>query len=294
MGVEVKKTVRCLDQAALKESATSQNEQETKENVFTDTEVEKKKGIFRLIPMLLVFMAYCVVEATGSTFFFEQSTNLDSKVDGFKVPLSTFYLIQILADFTTASFYEYGVRKWWSKHQVKVMKVRIVLGIGCSFLCCGTAWLVEVRRLGLLKLVDQTKELENTTINMSICWLMPQFFLLGLTEGLTEDGLEDFFCYLLPASMEAYGPSFNQTVIGIGKLIIAILLFSFKSCFGSNINNSHLDYFYGMLAIALCLVSPLYITSLYFSVYPDIKGVEQSLEGRLEDRVTSVLTSLGG
>ncbi|KAK9286273.1 hypothetical protein L1049_014662 [Liquidambar formosana] len=95
------------------------------------------------------------------------------------------------------------------------------------------------------------KNLQNDTdepISMSVFWLVPQFFLIGLMEGLAEDGLDDFFSDQVTESMARYGPPINECALGIGKFLNVLCVFVFRSWFSQTIDSSHLDKYYTMLA----------------------------------------------
>lgn len=59
--------------------------------------------------------------------------------------------------------------------------------------------LVETRRLNLIKTRGDAKPFP-----MSIVWLVPQFLLIGLVEGLVADGLADFYNIHVDESLEHY------------------------------------------------------------------------------------------
>ncbi|OMO98611.1 Proton-dependent oligopeptide transporter family [Corchorus olitorius] len=117
-----------------------------------------------------------------------------------------------------------------------------------SFLCCITARQVEIRRLQLSKVPESYNE--DGEIPMSMFWLTPQFVLLGLTEGLVEEGLEEIFYDHVPESMKRYQLPFNQCVLGIDQFlsIIFILVF-FRGWFGDSAYTSHFDKYFLTLAI---------------------------------------------
>ncbi|XP_060183368.1 protein NRT1/ PTR FAMILY 5.6-like [Lycium barbarum] len=82
------------------------------------------------------------------------------------------------------------------------------------------ACVVEVHRLHRVNVEDS---------QISIFWLTPQFFLVGLMKGLSESGLQDFFETQVCESMKEYGPQFSEFSDGIGKFfsVICILIFHF-------------------------------------------------------------------
>ncbi|CAK9140241.1 unnamed protein product [Ilex paraguariensis] len=273
---------RWIDKA-ISSILTGEAEEET---VCTATQVKEVKELIGMIPMWAIFFLYCIVKATGSTFFVLQFDNLDPSIGGFKVPLIAFFLIQPASEYTIKYLYQLVVQKWWSNAQpLRVMKVKIGLGIWCSFLSCVTARLVEARRLSLIE-ERGYGDYDDQTINMSVFWLAPQFCLLGFMQGLTEDGVVDFYYYKVAASLKSYGPSFNEFVIGIGKFISVFYVLTFKTWFGHTINSSHLDNYYGILAILS--LGNLVIIYGYVSVYVyrDVEGEDKSLHSTMEEVVT--------
>uniref|UniRef100_A0A7N2RCU6 Uncharacterized protein n=2 Tax=Quercus lobata TaxID=97700 RepID=A0A7N2RCU6_QUELO len=98
------------------------------------------------------------------------------------------------------------------------------------------------------------------SISMSVLWLVPQFTLLGLMEGLAIDGLHEFFYDHVATSMRSYGPSFSDCVLGFGNFISMPFVLLCRSWFKDSTNTSHLDRYYLTLAILsfVCLVMYAY------------------------------------
>ena len=69
---------------------------------------------------------------------------------------------------------------------------------------------MEVHRLNLIKKegIDPDAINPAQTILMNIFSLLPQYILLGLMEGLGEDGLEIFTNNHIPESFSGYGPMY--------------------------------------------------------------------------------------
>ncbi|RDY04710.1 Protein NRT1/ PTR FAMILY 5.7, partial [Mucuna pruriens] len=129
----------------------------------------------------------------------------------------------------------------------------------CAVICSFIAWYIEVR--------SSTKA------------LVPQFSLLGMTQGFVKGGLTEFIPR--PRSEFDVG-SFSELAIGSGKLLIIPIVFS--SWIEDTVDASHLDRFYLMLGIlnAVFLLSFLYysITYAYKEEYPQDEKVtvEHTLE----------------
>ncbi|KAL7265484.1 hypothetical protein ACSBR1_003289 [Camellia fascicularis] len=236
--------LRWLDKAAIEEksnsSMSSSEEQESRGMLCPAAQVTKVKLLLTMAPMWTTFFNYCLVVATGSTFFLLQTSNMDGNVN-----LTYFSIIRSFSSFIASFLYELLVPRLWTETQQKrAWKVRIGVGMFCSFLSCAVARFVEIYRLKLYK--DNNGE---EIIPMSVFWLTPQFCLLGFMEGLCEDGLVDFYHQQVPESMKAYGPPFNQWVLGMGNFVSILWILTFNLWFGDNINDSRLDNYYAILAI---------------------------------------------
>ena len=104
------------------------------------------KRLFTLIPIWTSFVGCSLVAATGNTFFYEQTSNMDFSVaNNVKVPLNVlFALMSIIRHIISFMF---SSKKATQQH---VTRMRIGVGMICSILCCIAAWLVEVHRLYLI------------------------------------------------------------------------------------------------------------------------------------------------
>ncbi|XP_059624186.1 protein NRT1/ PTR FAMILY 5.6-like isoform X2 [Cornus florida] len=211
--------LRLLDKAAIVEkSSLSPEEQEITRRVFTVAQVKEVKLLFRTAPMWIPFYVYSLVAATGNTFFIDQAANLNDKIgDGFVVPMNIFFLMRSFSSFTVPFLWDLLISKHLGeggKHLATL--VRIGCGMVCLILCCITAWQVELQRL------------HDSTGQMSILWLAPQYCLLGAMEGLALVGLQVFFYGQVAESMRSYGPPFTECVLGIGKFISIPFIFIFR------------------------------------------------------------------
>lgn len=251
---------RWLDKAAIVDpSSLSPEEQEKQGKLCSVAQVKEIKYLLKMVPMWATFLVYGLVEATGSTFFVEQTSNLRSPItDSFVDIVIAFNAMKSLTSFIVPYLYELLIQRRWSDGRQKQggLLVRIGVGMVSSIICCCAAWQVEVRRLNMVDR-EGVKDDPDVKIRMSILWLVPQFCLLGFMEGLAEAGLVDFFCDLVADSMKSYAGPFTNCTLSIGKLVNIACVFVFRDWFRDNVNNSHLDRYYLMLTILssanLCL-----------------------------------------
>ena len=256
---------RWLDKAAIIDEQTpsiSLEVQEDRGQLCTVEQVREVKGLFTLIPIWITFFGYSLLVATGNTFFLEQCSNMDFYIgNNVLVPLSSFIVLKSFISFIIPLLF-------WSKkaRQQSVTRIRIGVGMVCSILSCIAARQVEIHRLNLIERIDPSDPTQ--IISMSVLWLVPQFSLLGLMEGLASNGLQEFFYNHVATSMRSYGPPFSDCALGFGNFISIALVLLFKSWFKDTINTSHLDRYYLALAILnfvfLCIYA--YASSWYFNM----------------------------
>ncbi|KAI3450905.1 hypothetical protein Pfo_007570 [Paulownia fortunei] len=231
--------LRWLDRAAV-----VVQEQEKPGHVCTVEQVKGVKFLLKMLPIWTTFLTFSLVVATGSTFFLEEATKIN--ID---FPILYFIALWRFTKFMVAEISDYVLEKLEKKKKFfaqRMMLVRIGIGMICCVLCCIAARINAVHWLHLVKIDGQPEE------PMNIYRLTPQFVLLGVMEGLSGDGLENFFDSQVSKSTARYGPPFGDCVEGVGKFlsVICILILStwFK-WFKDDINSSRLDKYYAVLTI---------------------------------------------
>ena len=124
---------------------------------------------------------------------------------------------------------------------------------------------MEIQRRNLYKkegISPDAQSPEAQTILMDIFFLFTQFFLLGLMEGLGEDGLEIFVNNHIPESFSEYGSVFSGCVLGFAYFFSIPLLLPFRSWFGDTINKGHLERYFLFLAILNTIFFCIYLLAL--------------------------------
>ncbi|KDP36569.1 hypothetical protein JCGZ_08336 [Jatropha curcas] len=255
---------RWMDKASIRRTSSS-NQQPIQESTFsarllqisscTETEVKHAKRLLTLIPLWMTFLMYSVVQASGNTFFIEQTDGMKIRINAdFDFPITFFFIFQSLTRSITSYLANLLIsKKWRLATQQRPQLLKINSGMAFSIMCCLAAWQVEVKRLKLMKECGcMSSVYENNKISMSVLWLLPQFFLLGLMEGLAEDGLSQFFYNHVDESMKLFETPFNGLVIGIGRLLTLFFILLRRSWFGDSINHSRLDKYFRWLMILSC------------------------------------------
>ena len=281
---------------------TTSSSPQNVENLCSVEQVTQVKCFLTLIPLWTTFLAYSLVQATGNTFFIEQSTDL-------KNTIATNDTTVLVAFFVLNSFLRFIIpRLFWSEkaRNPNVTLVRIGIGMICSILCCIAAWQVEVHRLEQVHRLKEIKRLNpdndlSDTISMSILWLLPQFILLGLTEGLVEEGLWEFFIKHVTKSMWNSGQLLTGCILSFGNFFSIPCVQLVRSWFKGTINDSHLDMYFLTLAILSSVFLCFYAyASISNSKYADIRDLSKEAElapnvsmegGEMEDRMSPTSSS---
>lgn len=251
--------------------APSVSEQTRSGNLWRLINILKERRCF-LIETLVIWiaflLAYSVVDAAGNTFFYQQMNNLDSPFNNYD-PAVYFNL------FASLSKYVISFLCGLIPRTRKLSRLRIWFGMACTVLCCLVAWQVKSHRL-------------NASNTSSIFWLVPQFFLLGVMEGLAVDGMIDFLVERVADGDKVmvgyYGSHTTDLVTGIGKIFVGITILALRGRWfdDHSLDTSHLDRYY----MALTIFTAVVFFSLFCLLLPMLYHLEES-----ENETPSQLTA---
>lgn len=158
-----------------------------------------------MIPLWTTFLTYGLLQATANVFFYEQVDYMDPRIGLIsKVPVVVFAVMIKSTSFGVS----YVCGKWFASYwggmiPRHVMLVRIGVGLAIAPVCCVIAWRVESYEYG---------------ISRNGVWLIPQFVLLGILDGLVYDGIVDLFYASVSKSLKKYGPALTQFAPNIGHV----------------------------------------------------------------------------
>ncbi|XP_042048004.1 protein NRT1/ PTR FAMILY 5.11-like isoform X2 [Salvia splendens] len=207
------------------------------------TLIEKSKRPVNILSLCFCLSILNLVSAVGSTFFFLEAITLTvrdyvsviilldnvARLTEFVVSESSSYLLKKLRE-----------EKRFNFNLQKMELLRIGLGMWCCVLCCNFAVGVSTHR-----------KYGPGGVDMSVYWLIPQFFLLGLTRGLTKEGFQSLYGY--QAESRFKGWALGEFARGAGLFLSMICVYIFNgtyfSWFEKNIGSSSLDKYYSFLAV---------------------------------------------
>ncbi|XP_033146942.1 protein NRT1/ PTR FAMILY 5.6 [Brassica rapa] len=199
--------VKFLDKAAIIEDNTPQAlQKQSPWRLATLTKVEETKLIINMIPIWLSVLVFGICAAQASTFFIKQATVMDRHVSGknsFTIPPASIYCLTAITLIMYVTVYDkllvpFLRRNTQNQRGINILQ-RVGIGMFFAVITMIIAALVEKKRLDLL--TEQNRP-------MSVFWLAPQFIVLGVAEGFTLVGLQEYFYDQVPDSMRSLGIAF--------------------------------------------------------------------------------------
>ncbi|KMT18462.1 hypothetical protein BVRB_2g026050 [Beta vulgaris subsp. vulgaris] len=282
--------LRFLDKAAIIENHESNEAALKKQNPWrlaTVTQVEEFKLIIAMAPIWLSSLVFGIGVAQGTTFFIKQGSAMDRKISKhFEIPAASMATLIALGMITTIAFYDkvllpYLRRVTGNERGINIL-TRIGIGMVVLIIVMIVAALVERRRL----------EASMDGRIMSVYWLIPQFLILGIGDGFSLVGMQEYFYDQVPNSMRSLGMAFYLSVIGIGSFMTSFLIMVVnqvsrmnggKKWIGKDLKHSRLDYFYWFLMVIfvmnLCVFVLLAKNYRYKSVQRSVVIVEDCFDG---------------
>ncbi|KAF9679970.1 hypothetical protein SADUNF_Sadunf06G0071100 [Salix dunnii] len=249
-------SLRFLDKAAIIKDREIGAEQQNPWRLATVTKVEEMKLILNLIPIWLAMLPFGISIAQTTTFFIKQGTMLNRNIaNGFQIPPASVYAVAAIGMIVSVTIYEKILipvvrRATGNERGIKILQ-RIGFGMLFSIATMVVSALVERKRLSVV-----AKDPVKGSLSMSIFWLAPQFIIIGVGDGFTLVGLQEYFYDQVPDSMRSLGIAFYLSVIGAANFLSSLLITAVdhvaektgKSWFGKDLNSSRLDNFYWLLA----------------------------------------------
>ncbi|KAG6693072.1 hypothetical protein I3843_10G140600 [Carya illinoinensis] len=248
--------LKFLDKAAVLEDKDNAAEKQSPWRLATVTKVEELKLLLNMIPIWLATMPFGLCIAQGATFFIKQGVTLDRKIaNGFEIPPASIYSVAAIGMIISVTVYEKilvpSLRKATGNERGMSILQRIGIGMLFSVVVMVISALVEKKRLGVVE-----NDPKKSSLSMSVFWLAPQLFILGVGDGFALVGLQEYFYEQVPDSMRSLGIAFYLSVIGAANFVSSWLMTVVghitrkggHGWFGKDLNSSRLDKFYWLLA----------------------------------------------
>ncbi|KAF7830894.1 protein NRT1/ PTR FAMILY 5.1 [Senna tora] len=297
--------LRFLDKAAIKEGISTSSSSKP----LTLTQVEGAKLMCGMILIWLVTLIPSIIWAQINTLFVKQGTTLDRNLGAeFKIPAASLGSFVTLSMLVCVPMYDrffvpFMRQKTGNPRGITLLQ-RLGVGFMIQIIAIAIAYAVEVKRMHVIRTHGLVRPKD--TIPMSILWLLPQYVLIGVADVFNAIGLLEFFYDQSPEEMQSVGTTFFTSGIGVGNFLNSLLVTMVakitgkggrKRWIGDNLNDCHLDYYYGFLLVISCVnlgaflwASSRYIYKRETTMVKDVKCNVQIMEG---NPITTLDASLG-
>lgn len=250
--------LRFLDKAAV--SSDMERDKGNPWRLCTVTQVEECKLFLKILPIMATTLFLWTGYTQLVTFFVKQGSTLNRNVGSphFQIPPASLPVFSVINALLVLPFYDRVVvpivqRLSPTKRAFTPLQ-RMGFGLFVSILSMIAAALVERRRLRIVSEHGLQDE-PSATLPMTIFWLVPQYFLVGLSEIFTYVGQLEFFYAEVSDGMRSLSTSFFIAELGVGSWISSLLVTIVRRVTGhvdgwilDNINRSKIDRFYWLLA----------------------------------------------
>ncbi|KAL5204540.1 hypothetical protein ABZP36_009411 [Zizania latifolia] len=250
------------------------------------SQVEETKIVFRMVPIFVTAALGYMPVSIILTFTVQQGNTMDTRLGGIRVSPATLFVIPTVFQMAILVVYDRVVVPALRRATGRVGGVTHLQRIGVGFVSAmaasAVAAVIEARRKntaadrGLLSAAAGTTAAK-AKIPMSVFWLTPQFFFLGVVDVTSFVGLLEFFSSEASDGMKSIGSSIFYCMLGLAAWFATMLIELVNHVTrrgddgrggsggwldGADLNSSRLDLFY-WLVCAIELVS--FMAYLFFA-----------------------------
>ncbi|KNA23238.1 hypothetical protein SOVF_026680 [Spinacia oleracea] len=250
--------LRFLDKAAIIES----NDEVTKNKqspwrLATVTQVEELKLIIAMFPIWLTSLVFGIGNALGPTFFIKQGNAMNRNISNhFEIPAASIAILSAIGMSASLALYDKVLLPYLRRITGNERGINILTRIGIGMVILIITMMISA----LVERARWKASLQGEIIH--VYWLMPQIFIIGIGDGFSLVGLQEYFYEQVPDSMRSLGMAFYLSVTGIGSFVTTLLIIIVdyvtglngrKRWIGKDLNDSRLDYFYWLLSLIFVL-----------------------------------------
>ncbi|KAE9603589.1 putative proton-dependent oligopeptide transporter family, major facilitator superfamily [Lupinus albus] len=282
---------RFLDRAAIVSSSTGATIS-TPSGFWTPctvTQVEETKILIRMLPILVstIFLNTCFAQL--QTLTIQQSTTMDNKVKGFKVPGPVLPVIPLVIMFLLIPLYDrifvpFARRITGIPTGIRTLQ-RIGIGLVLSAISMAVAGYVETRRKSVAiqnNMVDSTEPLP-----MNMFWLGYQYAIFGIADMFTLIGILEFFYAESSAGMKSLSTAISWCSSALGYYLSTVVVEVVNKVSGgwlasNNLNRDKLNYFYYLLAVISTLNFVFYLVCASWYRYKVVEDKQGDSKDNVE------------
>lgn len=223
-------------------------------SLCTVTQVEEAKIILRMLPIFLSSVLGYIPIPLLLTFTVQQGGTMDTRLGATNIPPASLFVVPIVFQMLILVVYDRAVVPWLRRATGYAGGIthlqRVGVGFVSNIVALVVAAVVEGRR----------RSRSPAAAPMSVFWLTPQFFLLGVMDVTSFVGLLEFFYSEASAGMKSIGGAVFFCILGVASWLGSFLIRVVNRATarrggghgwldGANLNASHLDWFYWLLAL---------------------------------------------
>lgn len=223
--------------------------------------VEELKSVIRMGPIWAAGILLITAYAQQSTFSLQQAKTMDGHfIKSFKIPAGSMTVFSYITMLSTIAFYDRIfvpiARKFSGLDRGITFLHRMGIGFVISILATLVAGFVEVKRKNAALAHGLVNE-PDTTIPLSVFWLVPQYSLHGMAEAFMSIGHLEFFYDQAPESMRSTAMALFWLAVAFGNYgstLLVSLVHKFTArpdgsnwLRNDNLNKGNLEYFYWLL-----------------------------------------------
>lgn len=219
-------------------------------SVCSATKVEETKIVLRMLPLFVSSMIGYVSNPILFTFTVQQGGMTNTRLGKIHVSPATLFIIPITFQMVMLAVYDRFLVPFLRKRTGYDSGIthlqRVGIGFASMILAAVIAAVVERKR-------------KEAVVQMSLFWLAPQFFLLGVSDVTSFPGLLEFFNSEAPRGMKSIAASLFWCELGLASMMATFLVDIVNMATkrghrggwleGTNLNSSHLDLFYWVVAV---------------------------------------------
>ncbi|XP_042058986.1 protein NRT1/ PTR FAMILY 3.1-like isoform X2 [Salvia splendens] len=280
---------KCLDRAAIASDSDMKGSSGWPNlwRLATVHRVEEVKTVARLVPIWAATILQVASHSHISSFTIQQARTMDRHLSpSFEIPPATMSIFSTLTVILVLPLYEHLfvplARRLTQNHAGITCLQRMGIGFGISIIASVVSGLVEIKR----KMVATRYNLLDSPtaiIPISAFWLVPQYFLQGLSEVFVAVGHIEFLYDQSPESMRSTAAALYWIAIAIGSYMSTLMVTLVHRYTGErrnwlpdrNLNRGRLEDYYW-------LVSGVQVVNLVYYVvcasYYKYKSIEESVE----------------
>ncbi|XP_058094093.1 protein NRT1/ PTR FAMILY 4.6-like [Magnolia sinica] len=230
-------------------------------SLCTVTQVEETKIVLRMLPIIISAVLGYLPIPQLMTLTVQQGSTMNTKIGSIDVSPATLLIIPIMFQMVILVTYDrlfvpFARRITGYKSGITNLQ-RVGVGFISTPLATCVAAIIERKRKKVAEEHGLTDS--GTGVPMSVMWLLLQFFAVAINDAFSFVGLLEFFNGEASRGMKSMGTAIFWCVLGLSSLLGSSLVDIVNKTTkhgdgeigwleGNNLNKSHLDRFYWLLA----------------------------------------------